>query len=292
MKLSVYGLIPSMQFEICKSCAKDLYKQLPEIFEEPDIQGMLEFQWTEWLSLKKREHKGEVWGHHDAAIIFIDKHHYLGATQDLLNWAKKTYGYEDFRNEELYETLVQEEYRNYFLNTKNEFVHFDVTQDGQQIGRLLIEIYQNDLPKTCDNFRALCMGDLGRSEDGIKLHYKNSLIHRIVPNGWIQGGDIVAGKGNESVSIYGGHFEDESFMYKHDRRGVVGMANTGRHTNGSQFYITLQPLPFMDKRFVAFGKVIEGSQVLKAIENIATQNQRPIKECVITNCGYLDKQQI
>lgn len=104
------------------------------------------------------------------------------------------------------------------------------------------------MPKTCDNFRVLCSGEVK------EFSYKKSIIHRIVPNGWIQAGDFSRERhGNFSESVLGDKFEDESFCLNHNKRGIVGMANIGRHTNGSQFYITLQPLPFMDKKYVAFG---------------------------------------
>ena len=121
----------------------------------------------------------------------------------------------------------------------------------------LKQLFNKIVPKTCENFRLLCTGEKGRSaKTSHNLHYKNQIFHRVVPNGWIQGGDIWMGKGNGGESAFGDLFEDESYAILHDKRGIVGMANNGRHTNGSQFYITLQPTAWMDKKYVAFGFVL------------------------------------
>jgi len=127
------------------------------------------------------------------------------------------------------------------------------------------------------------------STSGQRLHYKNTIIHRVVPNGWVQGGDIRDGRGNGGESIYGETFEDETFILPHNRRGILGMANKGyRHSNGSQFYITLSDTcNWMSNRFVAFGYVIEGFETLAEIERVETLNQRPIKTVRIVNCGII-----
>ncbi|XP_037700427.1 probable inactive peptidyl-prolyl cis-trans isomerase-like 6 isoform X2 [Choloepus didactylus] len=131
------------------------------------------------------------------------------------------------------------------------------------------------------------LGKAGFSARGIRLHYKGSIFHRIVRNGWIQGGDIEAGKGDGGESIFGATFEDENFSIPHNKRGILGMVNKGRHSNGSQFYITLQPAPYLDRKYVAFGQLIEGTEVLKQLELIPTENERPVQKCLIFDSGDL-----
>ncbi|KAK4824341.1 hypothetical protein QYF61_013676 [Mycteria americana] len=168
------------------------------------------------------------------------------------------------------------------------FVYLEIAIEEQPVGRLLFELFSDACPRTCENFRALCAGGATSSRDGRELTYKNSLFHRLVKNGWIQGGDIITGKGDEGESIYGPTFEDESFSVRHKGRGVLGMANKGRHSNGSQFYITLQPAPYLDKKYVAFGQLIEGTEVLQRLEAVPTYNERPTVACKIINCGAFE----
>lgn len=283
--LKIYGLIPTIEFQMVKCCAEDLCKKFPNVFGQPNINGMLEFEWTEWLASKKMQEKGELWSFSDPVIVYIEDEA-LGDSKSFINWAIQEYNYEDFRNETLYETLRKEAYANYIRDTKNDFVYMDFNYEDKPVGRIVFELFKNTLPKTSENFRLLCSGEKGRSEEtATKLHYKNTIINRIVEQGWIQGGDIISGKGSGSESAYGGLFEDESFAVKHNKRGIVGMANHGRNTNGSQFYITLQAIPYMDKKYVAFGQVVEGSDTLEKLEKINTQNQRPTKELKIADSG-------
>lgn len=283
--LTIYGLIPTIEFQMVKCCAEDLWKKYPNLFAQPTIHGMLEFDWNDWLSKKKMHDKGELWAFTDPVIVYLEDE-LIGDSKTFINWAIQEHNFEDFRNETLYETLRKEAYSEYITNTQNDFVYMDFSYTDKNIGRIVFELFKKTLPKTSENFRLLCTGEKGRSEEtATKLHYKNSIIHRIVEEGWIQGGDIISGKGNGSESAYGGLFEDESFNVRHDKRGILGMSNDGRNTNGSQFYISLQSIPFMDKKYVAFGKVVEGSETLQKLENIYTQNQRPTKEVKIVDCG-------
>ncbi|KAK2890121.1 hypothetical protein Q8A73_018421 [Channa argus] len=155
----------------------------------------------------------------------------------------------------------------------------DIEIAGEAVGRLLFELFSDICPKTSKNFEALCTGEQGLSQSGLTLCYKGCLFHRVVPNGWVQGGDISPKrKGNGGESIYGPTFEDESFAVSHWKRGTLGMANKGPHTNGSQFYITLQPTQWMDKTYVAFGQVVEGFDILRRLEDATTCNERPNKK--------------
>lgn len=158
-------------------------------------------------------------------------------------------------------------------------------------GRIVFQLHSAELPRTCENFMHLCRGDLPDAESNgkkIKLHYKGSTFFRVVKNGWIQGGDISGQSGNGGFSVYGRTFPDESFKMTHDGPGVLGMANDGEHTNSSSFYITTAKSSWMNGKYVAFGRVVEGLSVVEAIHNVETKhNQGPRIPVVIQDCGYL-----
>ncbi|XP_043714147.1 peptidyl-prolyl cis-trans isomerase CYP21-1 [Telopea speciosissima] len=169
-------------------------------------------------------------------------------------------------------------------------VFLDVDIDGQRIGRVVIGLYGQVVPKTVENFRALCTGEKGKDANGKKLHYKGRPFHRIVSGFMIQGGDIVSGDGKGSVSIYGGTFSDENFKIKHSHAGVVSMVNSGPDSNGSQFFITTVKTGWLDGEHVVFGKVIEGMDTVYAIEGGAgTYSGKPRKKVVIADSGEIPK---
>lgn len=144
------------------------------------------------------------------------------------------------------------------------------------------------VPKTAENFRALCTGEKGVGNTGKPLHYKGSSFHRVIPQFMIQGGDFTAGNGTGGESIYGEKFDDENFELKHSKPFLLSMANSGPGTNGSQFFITTVPTPHLDGKHVVFGEVIAGKSVVRDIEKAPrNSDDKPNSPCTIVDCGQL-----
>jgi peptidylprolyl isomerase len=164
-------------------------------------------------------------------------------------------------------------------------VYLEFDEEGAGLGRVVIELFADKVPRTAENFRMLCTGEKGLGRSGAKLNYTGTNVFKILPGFLIQGGDFVANDGTGNESVYGVRFEDENFAIPHDSRGVVSMANSGRNTNGGQFIITLAPTPWLDKKHVAFCKVVDGNDVLDVIEQVGTASGTPTKVVRITECG-------
>jgi cyclophilin family peptidyl-prolyl cis-trans isomerase len=156
--------------------------------------------------------------------------------------------------------------------------------------RLVVELFEEAAPNCCENFAALCSGSKGKAKgSGLPLSYKGVRLHRLVPGAFVQGGDFVKGNGAGGESIWGGTFKDEkgALALKLDRRGLVAMSNTGKNSNGAQFFFTLGALPKLSGKHCVFGQVVAGAEVLDAIEAVAVDDERPRAEILIVDCGLL-----
>ncbi|KAK1220133.1 peptidyl-prolyl cis-trans isomerase cpr6 [Marasmius sp. AFHP31] len=196
-------------------------------------------------------------------------------------------------------------------SSERPIAFFDISIGGRPAGRVIFSLYSDLVPKTAENFRALCTGEKGTGQSGKPLHYKGSGFHRVIKSFMCQGGDFTAGNGTNleffieiivdlmwgtlirnvgtgGESIYGEKFEDEAFPVDHTKPFLLSMANAGPNTNGSQFFITTTPTPHLDKKHVVFGEVIKGKSIVRQIENFPTSNgDKPTEPIIIEDCGIL-----
>ncbi|GLH16034.1 Peptidyl-prolyl cis-trans isomerase [Gryllus bimaculatus] len=159
-------------------------------------------------------------------------------------------------------------------------VFFDISANGEPMGRIIMELRSDVVPKTAENFRALCTGEKGYG-------YKGSSFHRILPDFICQGGDFTNHDGTGGKSIYGNKFEDENFILAHTGPGVLSMACFAPHANDSQFFITTAKTSVLDNHHVVFGNVVVGMDVVFKMESFGSDNGKPSKKVIITNCGQL-----
>jgi len=171
-------------------------------------------------------------------------------------------------------------------NPANPVVYFTISATGGEknekvvLGRIIMELKADVVPKTAENFRQLCTGEPG-------FGYKGSPFHRVIPNFMCQGGDITMGNGMGGKSIYGRNFSDENFSLKHTGAGVLSMANAGPGTNGSQFFLCVTATSHLNGRHVVFGQVVQGYDVVRAIESVGSMTGSVGCSIAVDECGQL-----
>jgi peptidyl-prolyl cis-trans isomerase-like 6 len=266
--IKVSGIIDSEFFHRNRVAAEWAAKQGVITLETEEY---FEYQWNQFRK-ENRDQMNHLWQDDDdrnTCSVVVDGE-YHEDIQYFYSFCEDKFNYEE-SDETDYEEVAKEALETYKKDNKRQFFFLKFSKGEKEIGQIDVELFCNIVPKTCENFKNLCTSE--------ERNYKNSIIHRVVPNGWIQGGNIEAGKEE--------FFADENFAVKHDVRGILGMANEGPHTNNSQFYITLNSTPFLDKKYVAFGRVIRGSSTLNTIERAEAVNERPSEPITVTSSGLL-----
>lgn len=171
----------------------------------------------------------------------------------------------------------------------NPKVFFDMEIGGKSAGKIVMELRKDVVPKTAENFRALCTGEKGVGQKGKPLHYKGTIFHRVIPGFMCQGGDMTNFNGTGGESIYGPNFPDESLgapnMLRHTGAGILSMANRGPDTNSSQFFLCTAETAWLDGKHCVFGQVVEGMDIVRAIEAVGSQSGKTNQEVKVANCG-------
>lgn len=271
--IKIVGLILSEGYQKCKLFAEKLRKYYNKRFSEPVTKGFLEMDWADYLNKLRKEVGGQTWAVRTGVVVFLDGV-FIGGEHEL--FARFRMYVFELPPKESIKSLAKEEYLSYMRKNNLLYTFFELSLDGDYMGSLLFELRPDLLPKTSVWFAMIC-----DHHNNLGYSYKDSTIHRVCARGWFQGGAL--GQGSSA-----GCMEDESFCYKHDRRGILSMANCGKDSNGTQFFVTFKPSEWMDEYYVAFGRVVEGSDVLRRLENTKCTYEHPDHEIKVTNCGIVD----
>lgn len=231
----------------------------------------------------KEDLPGDLYSYVHRHIVLKDGK-VVGSLMDLVEVAIQEFGIDDaeIANTMQFEREAKERSLSLILGTGNPSVFFEIFQKGENedlsLGRIVIELFHKICPLACENFINLCNDS-----------YHNCPIHRVVQNGWLQSGDITDGSGQHSRSALGDPIPDESFSIEFGNKlgGIVGYSSSGPHSNGSQFFITLGPCEWMNCTRVGFGRVIQGYDVLKRLNQISVKNQRPHPTVYIADSGMI-----
>uniref|UniRef100_A0A1B6HXX2 PPIase cyclophilin-type domain-containing protein n=1 Tax=Homalodisca liturata TaxID=320908 RepID=A0A1B6HXX2_9HEMI len=268
--LKVNGLILSESYQKCKIYVEKLRKYHRNDFLVPSVKGFLEVDWLEYLSRLRKGIGGQTWAVTKGVVVFVDGI-FIGGEEELFSRFCSVYKFK-LPGAEAIRAAAKKEYLHYLDKENLIYVYFEIAVSGKFAGTMLFELRADMLPKTSTWFALHC-----DPSNHMGYSYKGSSIHRICKSGWFQAG---------RDQVYNPKFmEDESFCYKHDRRGILSFANEGKCTNRTEFFVTFKPSMWMDQYYVAFGRMVEGSSVLNRIENTKCTYETPDDLITIEDCG-------
>ncbi|XP_041979426.1 uncharacterized protein LOC121733277 [Aricia agestis] len=268
VKFTVIGNRLAKEFIYSSHIVRGLYKYRPRVFEEPTVHGLTSVEWCDFLDELKVYYRTPAYClDGQVAVIVNDK--FLGGEKELRAAVKEKYHYHVSLD---YQKEAEENFVTYIRCSGRPCVYMHISINDEHIGTLIFMLYAEIVPKTCENFVRLC--------ETRKGGYSGTPVHRIVKDCWIQCG----GYGLKSVSL-----DCENYIVQHDKRGVLGMANDGRNVDCStQFFVLLQPAPWMASKYVAFGQLIEGDETLRKIESVPTWYESPTSKIIIYRAGILN----
>ncbi|KAG5175285.1 radial spoke protein 12 [Tribonema minus] len=278
MRITVAGDISAPEFHQCCSYTNEAALVLQT---DVDIKALLEIDWEAYVVRKQQQDGGQYYKHTARYVVLVDGA-YTGVQSDLQALLQARFPQHTIeRIPQDWQAAARHALK---AAVRNPLVYMDVDVGGKP-QRVVFELYSDVCPRACENFRRLCTSRRAGQT------YLGTPFHRVVPGGWVQGGDVAGGAGDRGScaldNCASGTFEDETFDVKFDAAGVLAMANAGPHTNASQFLVALAQLPWLDRRAVAFGRVARGMRALRALEDVATLNQRPLRDARVVACGEL-----
>jgi cyclophilin family peptidyl-prolyl cis-trans isomerase len=290
--MSLQGLVIA-PFTVAGRINSGAYHKAKAIVEGCDAKSSATFEplmpteYEQRLLSLRTEYGGPAFLHEAGVVVYSETAGFIGDDAQLLTWLKRNHvvGADASANsdgmQESWDVIADEAYLSLLTESGLTFAFLELSQDDGVIGRLVFELFPQLAPQACSNFLALC-------KDG----YLGTPIHRIKPGGWLQAGDVKTGNGDGGASSTGVPLPDESFAIEHAARGVLGMVNGGPHTATSQFYVTLGACPFFDRKFVAFGKLVDGTRLLEYLESIDCSNERPRANLVISDAGMVERHEM
>jgi cyclophilin family peptidyl-prolyl cis-trans isomerase len=266
--LYVYGKHHDPKFQMYKVAADFLAREKKNV--EATVEGLFEAQFEQKLKQVIGSYGGPfTQSKSSQPIIFAetqDEVLYFLNDKRFFDWALKRFQYEDHTRLIFYKRIASKALQAAKQATGRSYCAFAVSVGGDPQELVQLELFDEETPILARNFLDLLANP---KFDGHKLH-------RVKAGAFVQAGDIVDGSGLNSTAAGGEFLRHESFQIQHDRPGLLGMANHGKDTNGSQFYITLRELPFLDGKSVIFGRVTAGFRTLLKISKLATRNERPV----------------
>ena len=237
--LSVVGNLDDPAFHECRLLATAISEEFAPV--TLDVKALVETDYQDFLSKITKQIGGPAYNHKSSPFVYYNGCNYVGGVVEFRRWARKVYETALDNEQSVYDDIASKAKESWMRDSKNSFCYMEVQIVGEeQPSKVLIEMYDDLCPNTCDNFRRLCTGQSGRS-------YIGSPFHRVMKNGYVQGGDIDGGRGDGGDSASGGSFADEGFAVSHGCAGIVSMANTGPHSNKSQFFVTLKDMSWLDR---------------------------------------------